>query len=1038
MKNMRNTMLLSLVLLLMAPIGLSAQNFTVKGTVKEAAGDPVIGASVKVVQHPNLGVITDMNGNFTIDVPDDSKDLEISYIGMGTKRVAIRKGATLNVVLDEDTEALEEVVITALGIKREKKALGYAMEEVKGDIILEARENNVGNALQGKIAGLQITRSSNGPGSSSKIVLRGNNSVTGLNQPLIVVDGTPMDNFTGASNNDFWNPSADMGNGLSDINPDDIESMSVLKGASAAALYGSRAGNGVILITTKKGAASKGLGLTISGTAQAETLFMRPDVQTIFGQGSLGVYSSGSGSSWGPAIEGQSYERWDGQTANMKYYDNLGTYFGAGTEYQENVTLSQQYGNTSLYVSGTNLDTKSMTPGATLKRTNLMLRGVTTFGKDNRWTFDGKVQYIKAQANNRPISGNNARNSALSMYTFPTTIDIAEFSNPVDAAGKMVWWNPTGSNPYWMAQYNRNADMRDRFLMTGSLKYQILDWLSAEVRGGTDMYTNETSSRVFAGNPNLNTAYSTGMSHFFENNFSFLLTAQKDNVIGDLGGAITFGGNLMHTKKSGLSASASNLVIPDKFSVNNGDQKPSVGESFSQKKINSLYGTAQLNYGGWIFLDATLRNDWTSTLAAANRSFMYPSLSLSYVFTDMMDKLSGSTPDWLSFGKLRASYAEVGNDMSPYQLYNIYNTGTSAHAGMTASTQGTKYDASVKNELIKSWEVGAELRFFNNRLGFDFAWYKTNATDQLLNLPINPLSGYSNMKINAGNIQNKGIEFTFNAIPVQTRDFQWSIDANIAHNENMIIDLYEDLQYYSLGGYDNLSVYAVKGGNYGEIWGTKFETVTDEESPYFGRKVLTSDGLPKGTSEKEKIGDQQAKFTAGITNTFTFKGWTLSALIDGRFGGQIFSGTMREMEASGTHACTAPDGKREEFVVDGVILTDNGYIENTNAVTQEKYWQAVASSSGNLGIGEANLYDATNIRLRNLSLAYKVPTKVLRNTIFQSIKAGFTVTNVCMFYSKMGGLDPESVYATSTNATGFEYAGLPTTRNYIFNVSLGF
>ena len=1038
MKNMRNTMLLSLVLLLMAPIGLSAQNFTVKGTVKEAAGDPVIGASVKVVQHPNLGVITDMNGNFTIDVPDDSKDLEISYIGMGTKRVAIRKGAALNVVLDENSEDLEEVVITALGIKREKKALGYAMDEVKGDIILEARENNVGNALQGKVAGLQITRSSNGPGSSSKIVLRGNNSLTTLNQPLIVVDGTPMDNFTGASNNDFWNPSADMGNGLSDINPDDIESMSVLKGASAAALYGSRAGNGVILITTKKGAASKGLGLTISGTAQAETLFMRPDVQTLFGQGSLGVYSSGSGSSWGPAIEGQSYERWDGQTANMKYYDNLGTYFGAGTEFQENVTLSQQYGKTSIYVSGTNLDTKSMTPGATLKRTNLMLRGVTNFGKDDRWTFDGKVQYIKAQANNRPISGNNARNSALSMYTFPTTIDITEFSTPVDEFGKMVWWNPTGSNPYWMALYNRNADMRDRFLMTGSLKYQILDWLSAEVRGGTDMYTNETSSRVFAGNPNLNTSYSTGMNHFFENNFSFLLTAQKDNVIGDLGGTLTFGGNLMHTKKSGLSASASNLVIPDKFSVNNGDQKPSVGESFSQKKINSLYGTAQLNYGGWIFLDATWRNDWSSALSAANRSYFYPSLSLSYVFTDMMDKLSDNRPDWLSFGKLRASYAEVGNDMGPYQLYNIFNTGTSAHAGMTASTQGVKYDATVGPERIKSWEVGAEMRFFNNRLGFDFAWYKTNATQQLIDLPQNPLSGYSKKKINAGNIQNKGIEFTLTAVPVQTRDFKWSIDANISHNENMIINLYEDLQIYNLGGYDNLSVYAVKGGNYGEIWGTKFETVTDEESPYFGKKVLTSDGLPKGTSEKEKIGDQQDKFTAGITNTFTFKGWTLSALIDGRFGGQIFSGTMREMEASGTHAITAPDGKREEFVVDGVILTDDGYVENTHSVTPEKYWQAIASSSGNLGIGEANLYDATNIRLRNLSLAYKVPTKVLRNTIFQSIKAGFTVTNVCMFYSKMGGLDPESVYATSTNATGFEYAGLPTTRNYIFNVSLGF
>ena len=1036
---MKKRLLLLLVPLFMVSLGLSAQNFAVKGNVKDSTGEPVIGASIKVVEHPNLGVITDFDGNFSISVPNDTKELEISYVGMGTKRVAIRKGAPVNVVLDEDAEALDEVVVTALGIKREKKALGYAMEEVKGDIILEARENNVANALQGKVAGLQITRSGNGPGASSKIVLRGNNSITGLNQPLIVVDGVPMDNFTGASNNDFWNPSADMGNGLSDINPDDIESMSVLKGASAAALYGSRAGNGVILITTKKGAQNKGLGLTISGTAQMETLFMAPDRQTTFGQGTLGEYNAGAGGSWGPKIEGQSYTRWDETTANMKYYDNLNSYFGTGTELQENVTLSQQYGNTSLYVSGTNLDTKSMTPGAALSRTNLTMRGVTQFGKDNRWTFDGKVQYIKAKANNRPISGKNDRNSALGMYTFPTSLDIAEFADYVDDAGNMTWWNASGYNPYWMAYLNQNMDERDRFLMTASLKYQITDWLSAEIKGGTDMYTNETSSRVYAGNPNLNTSYAFGMNKFFENNYSFLLTAQKDHVFGNWGGAATFGGNLMETMRSGLSSSTSNLVVPNKFSVNNGNSTPSVSEtSPAHKKINSLYGSAQVNYDGWFFLEGTLRNDWTSTLSAANRSYMYPSVSTSYVFTDMIEKTGGNLPSWLTFGKVRASYAEVGNDMSPYQLYNQFSTGSTSHAGMTASTGSTMYDENVKNELIKSWEAGIEMRFFNNRLGFDFAWYKSNATDQLLNIPVNALSGYSHKKINAGDIQNQGVEFTLNATPVQTKDFEWTINANISHNENKIIDLYKDIEYYSLGGYDNLSVYAVKGGNYGEIWGTKFKTVTDEESPYFGKKILTSDGLPQGDGTKVKIGDQQAKLVAGLTNTFTYKGWTLSALIDGRFGGQIFSGTLREMELAGTAACTAPNGEREEMVLDGVIATEDGYVENTNSITQEKYWAAIAGSTGNLGIGEANLYDATNIRLRNLSLAYKFPAKMLRNTCFQSIKAGFTVTNVCMLYSKMNGLDPESVFATSTNATGFEYAGLPTTRNYIFNISLGF
>lgn len=1036
---MKKRLLLLLVPLFMVPLGLSAQNFTVKGNVKDTTGEPVIGASIKVVQHPTLGVITDFDGNFTISVPDDTKELEVSYVGMGTKRFAVRKGAPVNITLDEGAEALDEVVVTALGIKREKKALGYAMEEVKGDIILEARENNVANALQGKVAGLQITRSGNGPGASSKIVLRGNNSITGLNQPLIVVDGVPMDNFTGADNNDFWNPSADMGNGLSDINPDDIESMSVLKGASAAALYGSRAGNGVILITTKKGAQHKGLGLTISGTAQMETLFMAPDRQTTFGQGSNGEYNSGATGSWGPQITGQEYKRWDDAMGTMKYYDNLDNYFGTGTELQENVTLSQQYGNTSLYVSGTNLNNKSMTPGAALDRTNLTMRGVTQFGKDNRWTFDGKVQYIRAKANNRPISGKNDRNSALGMYTFPTTVDVMEFEDCVNEAGNMTWWNASGSNPFWMALYNQNMDQRDRFLMTASLKYQITDWLSAEIKGGTDMYTNETTSKVYAGNPNLNTSYAYGLNRFFENNYSFLFTAQKDHILGNWGGAATFGGNLMHTMRSGLSANVSNLVIPDLFSVNKGDSKPNVGEtSPAHKKINSLYGSAQVNYDGWFFLEATLRNDWTSTLSKENRSYMYPSVSASYVFTDMIEKLGNDLPSWLTFGKARVSYAEVGNDMAPYQLYNLFSTGSTSHAGMTASTGNTMYDEFVKNELIKSWEAGLEMRFFNNRLGFDFAWYKSNATDQLLNIPVNPLSGYSYKKINAGDIQNQGVEFTLNATPVQTKDFEWTINANIAHNQNKIIDLYEDIEHYSLGGYDNLSVYAVKGGNYGEIWGTKYKTVTDEDSEFYGKKILTVDGLPQGDGEKVKIGDQQAKFVAGITNTFTYKNWTLSALIDGRFGGQIFSGTMREMELAGTAACTAPDGKREKMVLDGVIATDNGYVVNTNEIEPEKYWAAIAGSTGNLGIGEANLYDATNIRLRNLSLGYKFPAKMLSNTCFQSIKAGFTVTNVCMLYSKMGGLDPESVFATSTNATGFEYSGLPTTRNYIFNVSLGF
>ena len=1008
-----------------------------KGVVLDATGEPMIGASVVVKGKSGLGTVTDIDGNFTLRNVKKGDVIRVTSLGMTPVEMEW-SGKPMKVTLSDDSKQINEVVVTALGIKRERKSLGYAIQDVKGDALVNAHENNVANALTGKIAGVQITRSSNGPGGSSKIQLRGNNSITGLNQPLIVVDGVPMDNFTGAENNDYWNPSADMGNGLSDINPEDIESMSVLKGASAAALYGSRAGNGVILITTKQGKQTKGLGITVTGTVTAETLFTSPEMQTTYGQGNNGEYSATSGSSWGPRIEGQTYTRWDGQEVRMKRYDNLNNYFGTGTELQENVTLSQQYGKTSIYASMTNMNNKSMTPGAKLNRTNLMLRGVTSFGKNDAWTFDGKVQYIRNKANNRPVSGNNNNNSALGMYTFPTTLDIRDFEHCKDENNNMIWWNTTGNNPYWMSKYNLSDDSRDRFLMNASLKYKVLSWLTAEVKAGTDMYTLEATRRTYSGNSNVTTMYEQNINHFYENNFSFLLTATKDNLIDKLGGTVTFGGNLMATKKTGLKGYTSNLVIDNKFSLNNGKNKADITETYTRKKINSLYGTVGLNYDGWVFLDATFRNDWSSALAKEHRSFFYPSVSASWLFVDMFNKHNVTMPKWFTFGKLRASYAEVGNDMDPYQLYNLYSTSADDHAGIKAESGNTLYNADVKNELIKSWEVGLELKFLDNRLGLDFAWYKSNATNQLLNLPMNNLSGYSSKKINAGDIQNTGVELMAYATPIRTKDFEWTINYNVSHNSNKIKDLYDGVERYQLGGYDNIQVYAMKGGNYGEIWGTKFRRV--QEGQYKGQLLLTSDGLPQSTSESEKLGDQQATCNMGLTNSFRWKNWSLSFQIDARLGGQIFSGTNAMMQRSGTAAVTAPGGKRvDDMVVKGVYLdaATGQYVQNENKITTQQYWNAVAGS-GNMGIGEANIYSATNIRLRNISLGYTVPAKVLAGTILQSVKAGFTVTNVWMIHSCMNGVDPESVFATSTNATGFEYAGLPTTRSFVFNVSLGF
>ena len=1037
----RKHLVLALAGLFLA-LGMNAQNITVKGSVKDSAGDPVIGAGV-VIKGTTQGVSTDLDGNFAISCAPNAT-LVFSTIGLETQEIAVNGRGVINVVMAMDADFLDEAVVTALGITREKKTLGYAIQDVKGDLLVDAHEANLANALTGKVAGVEIIRSSNGPGASSRIVLRGNNSLTSLNQPLIVVDGVPMDNFVGASNNDFWNPSADMGSGLQDINPEDVESMTVLKGASAAALYGSRAGNGVILITTKKGRQNPGLGITFNSTVAFTTEFTRPAMQSQYGQGSLGVYDNADSQSWGPEIKSQTVTKWDGTSAPLQAFDNVKGFFGTGITDTENVTFSQQYGKTGIYASWTRTYDQSQVPGATLGRNNMMLRGTSTFGKDDKWHFDAKIQYIRIQANNRPISGSNVNaNYMLKMYTMPVSVDIRDFKDAVDKNGEMFFFGPTdrmGSNPWWYAKYSTNQDVRNRFLMNASLAYDFTKWLSLELKAGTDMYFTETENKFYAGNKiagSVTGSYGVGESRFYENNFSFLLKAQQDNIFGDFGASATFGGNLMDRENRGLSASQSQLLIPNLFDLGNAkSDKPSVSESYSRRKMNSLFGSAQLNYGGWVFLDATLRNDWTSTLSPANRSYLYPSVSLAWVITDMIGKYS-SLPGWLSFAKARVSYAEVGNDMGPYQLYNVYTMGTDNFGNPIVNSQGTLYNEDVKNELIKSWEAGLDLRFFDSRVGLDLSWYKTNATNQLINLPISSVA-YSSMKINAGNIQNSGWEAVLNVEPVRTRDFLWRSTFNVSTNKNLILDLADGVEEYSLGGYDNLKIVAKVGGGYGDIYGSKYARVEDENSPYNGQLILNNDGLPTAAAGSHFLGNQNPVANLGWINAFTWKDFTASFQIDARLGGKMFSGTLGTMENAGTAAWTV-DG-RDKMIVEGVVKDGDSYKVNTTETTAEKYWTQIAGrAGGNLGITEENLYDATNVRLRNISLAYSIPKHILnRNGVFQSIKFGVSCTNVLMIYSKMRGLDPESIYATSTNAIGFEYGAAPTSRAYVFNVSFGF
>ncbi|HRP57637.1 SusC/RagA family TonB-linked outer membrane protein [Agriterribacter sp.] len=674
------------MLCLYTAIALGQAKKTVSGSVRDNAGAPLTGVSINEKGNRADGAVSGSDGRFTITVAERAI-LIFSAVGFATKEVQVGNETEITVELSESSTQLEEVVVTALGIKRQQKSLGYAVQQISGGTLADSKETNLANALSGKVAGLQVVRSSNGAGASSKIVLRGNTSLTGSNQPLIVVDGIPIDNFTGTTENGYWAAGFDRGNGLGDISADDIESMSILKGPSAAALYGSRAGNGVILITTKSGRKQSGLGITFSTTQGIEDIFIRPELQNSFGQGIEGIFDATSTLSWGPKADGQTVEKWDGtQSPLTTTQDNVKNFLRKGTTQNYNLSFQQQYGNTAVYSSIARWIDKSIIPGNKLERTNISTRATSRFGRDDKWTTDFKISYNNTSGFNRPINGRDVSNVYV-LYTLPRSMDIRDFDPPKNEFGDMIWYHGAPgwqNNPYWNNLYNLNKDTRDRFIMSGSVKYNFTDWLDAEIRGGADIYTTNTQRKVYAGSNRAN-EYSEGKQTFTETNYSALISARKDDVIGKLGGAVTLGGNLMDQKFSSISVGTGSLEVPDLFSLTNGSGASVIGQGYSHKKINSVYGTVGVNYDGYIYLDATFRNDWSSSLLEINRSYFYPSFSLSWVVSEMIENSGGYMPLWFNYAKLRASHASVGNDLAPYSLYNGYSIGKDPLGNTTAS-----------------------------------------------------------------------------------------------------------------------------------------------------------------------------------------------------------------------------------------------------------------------------------------------------------------------------------------------------------------
>ncbi|MET3537322.1 SusC/RagA family TonB-linked outer membrane protein [Chryseobacterium limigenitum] len=939
------------------------------------------------------------------------------------------------------TTKIDEVVVTAYGVKKEKKALGYSFQDVKGQTLVDAKENNVTNALVGKVAGLQIIKGGFGPGSSSRINLRGFNSFKGDNQPLIVVDGVPLSNNLGSKpkqndgnyNNDFWNPDLDMGNGLSDINPDDIESVSVLKGGAASALYGSRGGNGVILITTKTGKKRGGVGITYSTSLGFENIFIKPDLQHSFAQGSNGVVNSSSDpnpttSSWGPSFE----------SSGMKVHDNLKSFFKTGTNSQHTLSFQENLGeNSSLYTSANYLYNNSQIPNSKYERFNFMAKMNSNFGANKRWTTEMKAQYISAKSNNRPSGGRGDGNYYPNILLMPQNIDIRDYREGQmqnDVASR--WITSNGINPYWSAYNSLNSDKKDRFLLNGYLKYQFNNWLSADIRLGTDFYSLNSDAKVWTGSSR-NNSYATSQEKFYENNYIASLNAKKDNIIGKWGGSLSVYGQMMETRTKALYFSTQKLIVPNVFSTDNTSDlaAAALNEVDFWKKINSVFAAAEINYDGYFFINATARNDWSSTLSIENRSYFYPSVSTSLVLTEMLNKFNGTTSKFITFAKLRAAYAITGNSLNPYELYNTYSLGADPNGHAILGKKKILYDSNLMAEKLKTFEVGVDLKFFN-RVSLDVSYFNNNATGQLIDLPMNPLSGYEFKKISSGGLHNSGIEIVLNADIFKKENFSWNANANFSKMKSVIDKIDGSVLKYVLGGFDNVGIFAEVGKPYGAIYGTKFLRVEDVNNPYYGKLIVTNNGLPQATSENYYLGDQTPKALFGFTNSFVYKNIGLSFLIDGRIGGKFFSSTQAALQNSGLAADTAPGGKRDNFILDGVVQNGNGYTANSTEITQQDYWGAV--TSGNLGITEQNIYDATNIRLRNVQLTYNFPKSIFQKLALQSAKVAFTANNVWMIYSKAKGIDPESVFAINSNAVGFENMAFPTSRSYLFTITLGF
>ena len=1032
----------------MVLLGVTARGqSTVTGNVTDAEdGTPLPGVTV-LEKGTSNGAVTDVDGNYRINLTKNNAVLVLQYLGFATAEYTVGNQSVIDVALEPDILQLGEIVVTAYGIEKSRKSLGYSTSKVGGEELVQAKEVSFTSQLQGKVAGLDITKPTTGPAGSSRITIRGLSSLGGANQPLIVIDGVPIDNTNLSSGGLFGG--VDTGDGLSAINQDDIESIDVLKGASAGTLYGERGANGVVIITTKKGTAGEGVRVDINSNYTIDEAAIFPRFQRLYGQGANGRLTTtaeeaiDNPGSWGPQFnESLSAVYFDGETRPYvdAGEDDIKNFYENGSTLTNSVAISGGGENYTARLSMSNVDHSGVVPNSQYDRYTANI--LTTLNL-NKFSMEMKANWVNEEALNRTNLSDFPTNPGKTFTFLPANISVdmlrrTRDPNNNDPRTNAIAWSNNGFviNPFWGSNESVQEDHKQRFIGYLSAAYQFTDWLNLKLRVSRD-YTNHdyfiieqigSEFRLEGGLSQLN--YEVN-----DNTLDALLN-YNDRFGDNFGLNVNVGMVSNRRSRFQYQVSGTDFIVPFKLAINNlANINPGNFQTVSRIETNAIYATALFDYKGYLFLEGSVRNDWYSTLTnpldpeGSDNTALYGSGSLSFVFTDVFD----IAPNVLSSGKLRATYGTAGSaNISPFGLLLTYAVegipydGRSGSVSLGRVNENRFPSVNLEPEITRTLELGTELNFFNNRMNLDFTYYRQSTINQLLPVSVSQSSSFSEFLVNAGDVENTGIEAVLGGRPVKTTDFAWDVSLNFTRNRNEIVELAENLN--NLSGEParfGANVRNTVGGQVGDMYGTVFER--DEA----GNIVHNENGLPIIAQEREFIGNFNPDWFGGITNTLTYKNFSLGFVIDTKQGGEIYSLTSALSYGNGKHINTVRGRENPLFEILGEGVNENGEVNN-NYARLDDYYGTIG------GVAEENTYDASFIKLRQVTLGYTLPQSLLSNAGIRSARISLTARNLFFIQNGLSeiGLDPEAVYNAGTS--GFEYSSLPGLRSYGVNINLSF